>query len=497
MIAPFAPEICRLVEDLTRVIEGRLAPDDVLEALADACEVHTRSRHRARVVAACVPERAEQCQRLEGLFEEREALLGKLEGQLRSRAALVPLTVKLQELSYHIVGLGREIERGRRAEAPHPALDEAIKLARAVAEGRAPTLFLRVRVEELVELHDRLESELKLFWRFYSQKELGKDALEALQAGVGAIVEDEAAEAARLLTEAGRLLARTWPQLKAVRDRDGFSAVAVLDTLGQLARKAPEELPAHLEVVKAWHQGLGPPDFPDPAYEKEVLPVWERFRKARDPREQLRLGNELARKHAAWKPTLRRSFYRDPLWEDLRDALLGWHVHVVPLPTVVALLEKVLQVAENVELQLAALPVSERPPLLAAVRGPAQPLARLLESRERSAAPAAVQTLEDSFDRWLWARDAVKAIPVPAPGPAALAARLRLVRGESRTLGNLRTLLEATRKTAAQADLPACRQLEETLGELLENSDDETPTEDLAEVLNHAFSLLDELAENA
>ena len=497
MIAPFAPEICRLVEDLTRVIEGRLAPEDLLEALADACEVHTRSRHRARVVAACVPEMAEHCQRLEGLFEEREVLLNRVEGQLRSRAALVPLTVKLQELSYHIVGLGREIERARRPEAPHPALDEAIKLARAVAEERAPALFLRVRVEELIELHDRLQGELQLFWRFYSQKELGKNALEALQAGVGAIVEEEPAEAARILSEAGRLLARAWPQLKAIRERDGFSAVAVLDTLAQLARKAPEELPAHLEAVKAWHEGLGPPDYPDPAYDRDVRPAWERFGAAREPRELLRLGNDLARRHAAWKPTLRRSFYRDPLWEDLRDALLGWHVHVVPLPTVVALLEKVLKQAEDTELQLAALPVAERSPLLAAVRGPAQPLARLLESRERSAAPDAVQTLEESFDRWLWARDAVKAIPVPPPGPAALAARLRLVRGESRTLGSLRSLLEATRKTAAQADLPACRQLEETLGELLENSDDETPTEDLAEVLDHAFSLLDKLAENA
>lgn len=436
----YAPAVVNLVEALVAVVEEGASPEVGLRALQQARERHLQSQNLMALQMSSLhafPELRGLHQDMQGLLSQRETFYEALERQLAEgrTSELAASARKLQELSYVLALRAGEVERQRMRmpmTVPFQVLDGLLRTARAVAQGQENPVWIHAWLPLCVDWLQSLRREGESFAQAYPEEtqltsRFGR-ALAQVQEGLGALAEGMVTEGLELLPSAGLELGQLLAAQQQARAQSGLSRFPDLDHFGRAARgfasggldqegfdRALQQL---LESVRRRRQAL--------AEESEstlLLPnqrathqdLLERHRtmedklqqSGRDDRSLLSLFRQLQElfKEGA-QPLLRRSLEQEPLWEEVREAVVAWYAGQLPSPFVLVKRDQTLREIAQTQLELAG---QADESLLEACLRPAQLLEELPRVlRDRGEASEWLKSWEDTYDRWLWVKDSLQ-----------------------------------------------------------------------------------------
>lgn len=570
MVPVYAPEMVALLDGLLDLVEGRSNAQPCRQALEAARECQKVARYRAQEQAAAVfdqPELVALCQQRRDLLEARQSLLDELEAALTTPDRLVERGRRLQELSFQVSQLGRRIEEGRPAPTKLPLLQRWLAVARAVVAGQASPNLLAAQVPQLMELYHATEKKGQQFEECYPGRLTGlAEALESFREGMGALAHyleapgrpQSLADSLRSLQSAHDRLWKSLVLMEQVREREGFSPVPLLDAFVLCARRAVAGQRPLSELVSALAALAGflanqrregervlAEGFPSrhlvEGWEKSVRPALEQAERLlaglRDEPEAglkkaerrltdaFRAVQEVVRQKQAWQETAPRSLEAEPSWQDLRAAVEGWCLGVVPRSALLVCLEQARSQAERLQAELGSAPELEREALAAALANPSRAFAEIeagIPQRDKTRLAQALALLEDSFDRWLWCKDSlVRWGREATPEPENLLELVKQARARHQELAGLRPTLELCQRVtwlashrlaewssachqplAEDEDLAELKegfagdlwQLESVLEQLLSRPAT-TPTSELAGPLDRLSAVLAEITE--
>ncbi|MGE0494457.1 MAG: hypothetical protein AB7S38_34930 [Vulcanimicrobiota bacterium] len=491
MVPVYAPEIVTLLDGMLALIEGRASAQQCRQHLQAARECQKVARYRAHEQAAAVfdqPELVAMCRERDELLQARQQTLDDIEGALTSPDRLVDLGRRLQELSFQAAQLGRSIEEARPVPTKLPLLQRWLAVARAVVAEQASPSLLAAQVSQLMELYHLTEKKGQQFEECYPGRTTGlAEGLEDFRQGMGALAHYlEASGRPQSLVDSLALLQsahdRLWKGLllmEQTREREGFSPVPLLDAFVTCARKAVagqrpmSELASALQavagfvasqrqdgervltegfpgrhLVEAWRSSVDPAleqaerliaalrDEPEAGLKKAERRLTEAFRAVQ----------AAVRKKEAWQKATPRNLEAEPSWQDLRAAVEGWCLGVVPRSALLVCLEQARSQAQRLEVELTSAPELERGALEAALANPKRAFADIdaaIQAGDKVRLAEALALLEDSFDRWLWCKDSlVRWGREATPEPENLLELVEQARSRHQDLAGLRPTLE-------------------------------------------------------
>ncbi|MCA9792086.1 MAG: hypothetical protein KC910_09840 [Candidatus Eremiobacteraeota bacterium] len=491
MVPVYAPEMVALLDGMLELIEGRSSAPQRAQLLQAARECQKVARYRAQEQAAAVfdqPELVAICRQRHDLLQERQKLLDEIEAALASPDRLVALGRRLQEVSFQASQLGRRVEEARPAPTKLPLLQRWLAVARAVVAEKASPSLLAAQVPQLMELYHATEKKGQQFEECYPGRTTGMaEGLEDFRQGMGALAhyleapgrQQSLADSLSLLQSAHDRLWKSLLLMEQTREREGFSPVPLLDAFVLCARKSVagqrplSELVSALEAVGGFlasqrqeGERVLAGGFPCrhlvEGWQASVRPALEQAEKMiealqnepeaglkkaeRRLTEAFRAVQEVVRQRQAWQESAPRSFEAEPIWQDLRSAVEGWCLGVVPRSALLVCLEQARAQAQRLETELSSAPELERGPLEAALANPLKAFAEIeaaIPERDKARLAEALALLEDSFDRWLWCKDSlVRWGREATPEPENLLELVEQARARNQDLAGLRPTLE-------------------------------------------------------